>query len=112
MRPIISLLGVVVSAALALNVSAGPVLVPTAQNRSVNVSAFVFSETQQDSRSASGFGDFNESLVVHPIQIVDGTRWAAQGQASQNSTLGSDAFKFSGKIYAQATHIPGAGGTS
>jgi hypothetical protein len=78
----------------------------------VDISAFIFSQTRQASRSASGFGDFNESLMVHPIQFVDGGRWAAQGEASQKSSLTSDAFKFSGKLYAQATHVPNAGGTA
>jgi len=83
---------------------AGPLLVPTAQERRIEVSAVVFDKKDSSSRSADSFGAFDQSLTVHPIQIVDGVRYAAQGNASQKSALGSDAFTFSGSIYAQSIH--------
>ena len=83
---------------------AGPVLVPTLQTRQVTVRANNFTEVESDSRAASDFGTFEESLTVHPITIVDGRRYASQGNASQRSTLSGDVFRFSGSIYAQSIH--------
>lgn len=83
---------------------AAPVLVPTAQSRALDVSAAVFDKSDAGSASAPDFGPFDRSISVHPIMMVGTERYAAQGSASQNSTLGSDAFTFAGSLYAQSIH--------
>jgi hypothetical protein len=96
---------VVLALGLACGVaSAGPVLVPVLQERSISVAARVFNEKESDSRTADSFGEFDQSLTVHPIKIVSGERHASQGNASQKSTITSGAFAFSGGVYAQSIH--------
>ena len=104
LRVLSAALWVIVLGAMQDATRGGPVLVFTEQSRSVEVEASVFTKEDRDSRSASGFGTFEESLTVHPILIVDGERYASQGNASQKSTLGPDGFAFSGSIYAQSIH--------
>ena len=82
----------------------GPLLVPTSQTRTLQVTATVFDKTDSDSAAASGFGDFDRSIQVHPYTDVAGERWAAQGNAAQKSSLGEHSFSFSGSLYAQSIH--------
>src|SRR5262245_47466469 len=102
MRP--STLMGVVACLISGVVFAGPVLIPTNQERSISVSAHVFTERDTADRAADSFDPFDQALTVHPIRIVEGTRYAAQGNASQKSTLGNDTFTFSGDVYAQSIH--------
>ena len=85
-------------------VAAGPILTPTFQTRTLEVSAFVINRSASDSRSADDFGAFNDSIAVHPIKLVGSERYAAQGSASLNSLLDADAFALSGTLYAHSIH--------
>jgi hypothetical protein len=89
---------------LIANSHAAPLLVPTSQTRSIEVSAFAMDETQNDLRINGDISPFNESLLVHPIRIVDGARYAAHALASQSTKLTDDTFTFAGSIYAQSIH--------
>lgn len=99
----------VLSAMITSPASAGPVLLPTAQTRTLEVSAFVFDKTASGSRSADGFGAFDDSIAVHPSRMVGSERYAAQGSASLNSLLDADAFTLSGTLYAQSIHPADSG---
>ena len=99
-----ALTGVAIYMATANVARGAPLLVPTNQTRTLDVSARVFDKTRADSASAGGFGDFNETLQVHPFVDVDGERHASQGNAAQRSSLGENRFAFAGSLYAQSIH--------
>src|SRR5438067_13203430 len=104
MRSVVRLVAVLMLFSLCCRAVAGPVLIPTSQTRSLEVSAFAVDESQNDLRIDGGVGAFDESLLVHPIRLVEGARYAAHARASQKSPFDDDAFTFSGSIYAQSIH--------
>jgi type 1 fimbria pilin len=112
MRSVARLGFVVFALLLCSQAHAGAILVPTSQQRSIEVSAFAVDENQNDLRINGDLAPFNESLLVHPIRIVDGARYAAQAMASQTSQLNDDSFTFAGSIYAQSIHPANCGASA
>jgi len=102
MRQILAAAVLVTSASL---VSAGPLLVPLNQERTLEVSASVLTKIRHDTITTKGFDTSGDNVHVHPIMIAeDGTRYAAQGNIWNESQLGDDNFKLAGPLYAQSIH--------